>query len=158
MWEMLIILWQLFLFQMKLFAIRNIKQRLRTFYSGYQSLSDDFTLQGERGDKSFQAYLALWKVRWKTGDPVTDSELKFAIILCTLSHTHCLQHSLVFTVVSKSNLYLNDSLFPFSISHGNTEENLPESQKGKLTKWTLNLRPGFVLKSQFQNKNEVDKG
>lgn len=155
---MLIILEQLLLFQMKLFVIRNIKQRLRTFYSGYQSLSDNFILQSERGDKSFQAYLALWKLRWKTGDPVIDKQLKFVVVLCIRSHTHCLQHSLVFTFVSKTNLYLNDRLFPLPISHGNTEENLCESQKGKLTKWPLNLRAGFVLKSQFQNESKVDKG
>lgn len=154
---MLIILWQLLLFQMKLFAIRNIKQRLRTFCGDYQSLSDNFMLQGERGDKSFQACLALWKLRWKIGDPVTDSQLKFVIVLCTPSHTHCLQHSLVFTSVSKTNLYLNDRLFPLPINHGNTEEDLHESQKGKLTKWPLKLRDEFVLKSQFQNKSKDDK-
>lgn len=143
---------------MKLFAIRNIRQRPRTFHSGYQSLSDNSILQGERGDKSFQAYLELWKVRWKIGDPVTGSQLKFIVVLCTLPWTYCLQHSLVFTFVLKPNLYLNDSLFHFLISHGITEESLRKSQKGKLTKWPLNLRAAFVLKSQFQNKSEVDKG
>lgn len=154
---MLIILSQLFLFQMKLFDTRNIKQRLGTFYSGYQSLSGKFISQGERGEKSFQAYLALWKVRWKIGDPVIGSQLQFVIVLCTLSHKRFLQHSLVFTFVSETNLYLNDRLFPLPTSHGNTEGNLHQRQKGILTKWPLSVRTGLILKSRFQSKSEIDK-